>query len=240
MSSNVKIEKLQFDHLSFKFEGQDPIFEDVSFDFPMNQFVWVKAEHGQGRSSLLQILAGIQAPTKGHYTINGQNVDEMTFDEFLPYRLSIGYGFDMGGLIHNRTLFENLILPLEYHNTIPNSEAQDRVYSYIKDFGLLKYKDQRPSFIPGGSKKLACLLRAIIMHPQMLLLDDPTVGLSQETALHYFDLLQILKSKHGLEHIILSSYDDKFMGLIDATEIYIEGGLIHQTPEWSEKKVVGL
>lgn len=240
MSSAVKIEKIRFENLSFQFQGQDLIFDQVNFDFPNEQMVWVKAEHGQGRSTLLQILAALQMPTRGSYFINEQNVSEMSFEEFLPYRLAIGYGFDLGGLIHNRTLFENLVLPLEYHKVLEPKEAKERVDQYLKSFGLWKYRDIRPSFIPGGSKKLACLIRSLILHPQMLLLDDPTVGLSQETALQFFDLLQMLRKEKGLKHIFISSFDDKFMSLHDHTEIYIEGGLLHMMPEQVEKKVVSL
>ncbi|MBX2993178.1 MAG: ATP-binding cassette domain-containing protein [Bdellovibrionaceae bacterium] len=238
--TSPKIEKLRFENVSFKFDGQDPVFENVDFDFPMNQMVWVKAEHGSGRSTLLQILAALQMPTKGNYLINDANVGEMSFEEFLPYRLAIGYGFDMGGLIHNRTLFENLILPLNYHKVLSPQEAGERVTHYMREFNLTKYKDQRPSFMPGGAKKLACLLRAVILHPQMVLLDDPTVGLPQDTALKFFDLLETLRKEGSLKHAFVSSFDEKFMGLIENTEIFIEGGLLHALPEMDEKKVVSL
>ena len=238
--SKVSIDRLRFQNLSFIFEGQEPIFENVDFDFPMNQTVWVKAEHGSGRSTLLQILAALQYPAKGTYWINDLNVSEMSFEEFLPFRMLIGYGFDQGGLIHNRTLFDNLILPLTYHKILPASEATDRVNQYLSDFGLWKYKDQRPSFIPGGSKKMACLVRAILLEPQMLLLDDPTVGLSQDTALKYFDRLQKMRDQGTLRHVFVSSYDDKFMGLLEHTEIFIDGGLLHCMSAEMEKKVVAL
>ncbi|MFN7728934.1 MAG: ATP-binding cassette domain-containing protein [Bdellovibrio sp.] len=240
MGSKPNIEKLRFENLSFKPEGQDAIFENVDFDFPMNQLVWIKAEHGSGRSTLLQLLAALQMPTHGSYFINEKNVADMSFEEFLPYRLAIGYGFDMGGLIHNRTLFENLILPLHYHKVLTQEEASERVCRYLRDFGLWKYKDQRPSFISGGTKKLACLLRAIIMHPQVVLLDDPTVGVSQETSLKFFDLLENLKKEGQLKHAFISSFDEKFMGSVEHTEIFIEGGLLHAMPDMPEKKVVSL
>jgi ABC-type ATPase involved in cell division len=238
--TSVRIERLRFENLSFHFEGQAPLFENVDFEFPTNELVWVKAEHGSGRSTLLQILAALQVPTRGAYWINDQNVSEMSFEEFLPFRLAIGYGFDQGGLIHNRTLFDNLMLPLTYHRLMSTKEAARRVEGYLKDFGLWKYEAQRPSFIPGGSRKLACLLRALVLHPQMLLLDDPTVGLNQETALQYFDLLQKLRDEGSLSHIFISSFDEKFMNLVDHSEVFVEGGLIHSLPKTSEKKVVSL
>lgn len=234
------IERLRFEGLGFRFDGQDFLFENVDFEFPMDRIVWVKAEHGNGRSTLLQILAALQMPTKGSYWINDANVGEMSFEEFLPFRLAIGYGFDTGGLIHNRTLFENLMLPLNYHKTLSGHDAASRVTHYLKEFGLWKYRDQRPSFIPGASRKIACLLRSIILHPQLLLLDDPTVGLSQDTALKYFDVLQHLRDQKILRHVFMSSFDEKFMGLMDCTQIHIDGGILHRNPDQFEKKAVAL
>ena len=123
----MKINSLKFEGLEFGYPEQDLIFENVDFDFPLNQFVWVKAGYGSGRSTLLQLIAGLQQSTKGKYLINDQNVSEMSFEEFLPYRMNIGYGFDFGGLINNRTLLENLTLPLEYHKTCTRVQAEDRV-----------------------------------------------------------------------------------------------------------------
>jgi ABC-type multidrug transport system fused ATPase/permease subunit len=83
----MKIESLKFEGVSFAHEGQDPVIQNVEFDFPVNEILWVKAEEGAGKSSLLQILGGLQIPQSGQYLINGQNVCEMSFEEFLPYRL---------------------------------------------------------------------------------------------------------------------------------------------------------
>ena len=123
----MKIESLKFEGVSFSHEGQEIIVQNVEFDFPMNEILWVKAEEGAGKSSLLQVLAGLQIPQSGKYLINGENVVEMSFEEFLPYRLKIGYSFDYGGLINNRSLFDNLVLPLLYHKIGTPEEAKSRV-----------------------------------------------------------------------------------------------------------------
>jgi ABC-type lipoprotein export system ATPase subunit len=238
--SSLKIESLQFDALSFQVESGEIIFEAVDFKFPVQQMVWVRAESGSGRSTLLQILAGLQVPTKGKYLINDQAVSEMTFEEFMPYRLQIGYGFDFGGLINNRTLEENLTLPLVYHNLCSLPEAESRARDYLKELGAFKYKDMRPALVPGGVRKLTCLIRALIHEPQMLLLDDPNVGLSQDTILKYFDLVEKLKAKGKCQHVFVSSYDEKLMNLLPHTEIFVDSGMIYHMGEETEKKVVNL
>lgn len=235
----IKIESVKFDNVAFAFEGSSAkLFQQTSFDFPLDRIVWVKGETGSGRSTLLQLLAGLLIPDQGSYLLNGENVTEMSFEEFLPYRLNIGYGFDLGGVLHNKTLEENLTLPLLYHKMLSQNEAAQRAMIYMEDLGISKYQHARPSVVPGGVRKLVCLIRALIMHPQVLLLDDPSVGLGQDTALKFFDLIDELRKQGELRHVFLSSFDDKLMGVVDPDVIAIDNGLIYHHQPDGEKKVV--
>ena len=237
------IKNIRFEALTFGYDGLDPIFRNVDLDFPTQKFVWINATSGAGRSSLLHLLAGLQLPNQGNYFINDQNVTEMSFEEFLPYRLSIAYSFDFGGLINNRTLLENCTLPLLYHKRCSVKEAEERTRYYYDKMGYSKHLLQRPSMVPGGVRKITCLLRALVMEPQLLLLDDPSVGLGQETVLKYFDLLKELHRKGRMAHVFISSFDEKFVGLfkpagLSLTEIYIEKNRITNSVQEEEKKVV--
>lgn len=236
----MKIKSLKFENLQFGYEGQDPLFEQVDFDFPTGEIVWVKASSGDGRSSLLQLMAGLVTPQKGHYLINDQNVTEMSFEEFLPYRLAIGYGFDFGGLIHNRTLIENVTLPLVYHKICSPDEAQARAEKYFEKLGGTKVKDKRPSMVPGGMRKLTCLIRAIITEPQVLLLDDPSVGLGQDVSLRFFDCVQELRAQGQAQHVFISSYDEQLMSCLPHKEIFLDCGQIYIDVIDGDKKAVSL
>lgn len=222
------INSLRFENVSFGFEKQDLIFGGLSFDFPMNQTVWIHALSGEGRSSLLQLMAVLQQPEHGAYYINDQNVSEISFEEFLPYRLKIGYGFDFGGLLNNRTVLENLTLPLLYHKILPAAEAKERALRYLRHMGIEKHADRRPAVIPGGVRKIACMIRALILHPEVLLLDDPNVGMNEESVLKFFDLLKNIRSQeNALQHTFVSSFDTKLMNLLGATEVIIDEGQLY-------------
>lgn len=236
----MKIQSLKFEDLHFGYEGQDPLFEQVEFDFPLGEIVWVKASSGAGRSSLLQLMAGLLSPLRGKYLINDQNVSEMSFEEFLPYRLAIGYGFDFGGLIHNRTLLENVTLPLVYHKVCAEEEAKARAEKYFEKLGATRFKDKRPSNVPGGIRKLTCLIRAMITEPQVLLLDDPSVGLGQETSLKYFDCIQEMREAGKVQHVFISSFDEQLMSCLSHKEIFLDCGQIYIDLIDGEKKVVSL
>jgi phospholipid/cholesterol/gamma-HCH transport system ATP-binding protein len=236
----MNIQSIKFEGLVFGHEGQDPLFDKVDFDFPLNEMVWVKAHSGNGRSSLLQLMAGIQAPLQGKYLLNDLNVADMSFEEFLPYRMSIGYGFDFGGLINNRTLLENVTLPLTYHKILSVDEAVSRGEYFFEKLGASKFKDKRPAIVPGGMRKLTCLIRALVTEPQVLLLDDPSVGLGQETILKYFDLVEDLRKDKKCQHVFISSFDEKLMSCLDHQEIFIDCGQIYSEIPSDKKKVVNL
>lgn len=236
----MKIQSLKFEGVSFSHDGQDPIVQNVEFDFPMNEILWVKAEGGAGKSSLLQILAGLQIPQSGKYLINGENVCEMSFEEFLPYRLQIGYSFDYGGLINNRTLFDNLMLPLLYHKIVTPEEAKERVEGILKEFDIFKFAHERPAHVPGRIRKQVCLLRALIMKPQILLLDDPSVGLGQDFTSVLVDHIYRARKEGFFSHVFISSYDERFMNLFDYQIIHLNDGQLYYQAIDPLKRVVHL
>lgn len=232
------INRIEFCDVSFTFDQQDPILEHTSLVFPLGETISLRGDRGSGRSTLLQLLAGLQVPTFGHIKMNDVNVSDLSFEEFLPYRLKIGYTFDLGGLISNRTLVDNLLLPLDYHSICPPKEALERVNYYIDKFSLNKSKDMRPANVSGGVRKLTCLIRSLLLEPEILLLDDLTVGLSKPQVELFCGCLGELK-KEGKNHtVIFSSFDESFVQQIETTAIYFEGGQIylHET----DKKVVNL
>jgi ABC-type lipoprotein export system ATPase subunit len=236
----MKIQSLKLEAISFAHEGQDPILLNADFEFPLGEIVWVKADEGSGKSSLLQILAGLQTPQSGKYILNDQDVLDMSFEEFLPYRLEIGYSFDYGGLLNNKNIFDNLTLPLLYHKLCTSDEATARVHYLLDRFDIKKFGTERPAHIPGRVRKLACLLRALVTKPQILLLDDPSVGIGLEGSRLIADYIHELREQEFLQHIVISSYDESFLNLFEHKVVYLEGGQLFLQMASVEKKVVNL
>lgn len=236
----MKIDSLSFEEVTFQYEGQDPLLKNCTFDFPMNGIVWFKASEGAGKSSLLQLLAGLVSINSGKYWINELDAAQMSFEEFLPYRLSIGYSFDYGGLINNRSIFDNLTLPLLYHKMIPESEARERVTEILNHFDITKFAHERPAHVPGRVRKLACILRALVLRPEVLLMDDPSVGLGQETVYKFVDYIHQMRKDGYAKHIFLSSYDEKFMNLLDYQIVHLSDGQLYLQQIEGEKRMVAL
>ncbi len=222
----MSISSVAFVDLSFRHDQDNFLLNQVTFNFPMGEFVWVQAVGGTGRSTLLQLLAALVSPTEGNVYINGENVTQMTFEEFLPFRLQIGYGFDFGGLINNRTIFENLLLPLQYHKLLSYDQAVKQANQDIQEFQLEKYANLRPALVPGGVRKLVCLLRALALYPDLLILDDPTVGLSKEISYKYIEKVKSLKDQGFCRSVYFASYDEHFAKSVPHKVLLLKDGKI--------------
>lgn len=231
------IDSLSFQGISFKHEGQDATLVNADFDFNQGAY-WLKSSEGAGKSTVLQILAGLLLPSSGSYLMNGLDVTAMSFEEFLPYRLRVGFTFDYGGLISNQTIQDNLLLPLLYHRLVPEDDARARVDKMIQRFDMEKYRKERPAHVPGRVRKLAVILRGLITYPQVLLLDDPSVGLGEATAQNFAELITELQAKKVLRYVIASSYDDKFMSLLPHDILHLDQGLLYHQPAEQSKKAV--
>ncbi|MEY4616997.1 MAG: hypothetical protein RJB66_1957 [Pseudomonadota bacterium] len=232
------INSIEFKDVSFAFEGEESVLQNANCSFPMGEIISLRGERGAGRSTLLQLLAGLQVPNQGRIEIDGLNVSEMSFDEFLPYRLKIGYAFDLGGLLSNRTISENLLLPLNYHKLCSPQEAAERVNYYINRFSLQKAADVRPANVSGGVRKLACLVRALLIEPELILLDDMTVGLSKGVIETYCQSIDDLRKAGKTHTVIFSSYDELFSSQFETVSLFLEGGQIYQ--HTIEKRAVSL
>lgn len=223
MSAAPSIETLEFENVSFVFEGSTAVFENVSIVLPRSRAVWVTSiVSGRGRSTLLRLLAGLIQPTAGRYLINGMDAGSMSFEEFLIFRMRIGYGFDMGGLLNNRTLRENLLLPLIYHKLTDVTTAENRVEDLLVRFGLSENADRRPYAVPGSQRKLTCLLRAFVHQPEIVFLDDPITGLKEADVVQFMDFVKDSFEKRGLKQIFFSSENRSLAAKWDAQELTID------------------
>lgn len=222
------ITSIEFKKASFSTQSGVPVFSDISIELPMNEIIWLKGSSGSGKSVLIKMICGLLVPNSGELAINKKQIYDLSFEEFTPLRCNMGYSFDFGGLINNRNILANLLLPNEYHNYeygTPN-ELVLRVTKYLELFNLSKVAYERPSSIVGGLRKAACVARAFIHDPELLLLDDPTTGLRGETRNNLKNLIQQKKSGGKLKHVIVASEDNEFMEDLATVTIEINDGTI--------------
>lgn len=220
----IDIQALKFEALSFAYQEGSAVFRDLSVELPLNSNIFVTGSPGSGQSTFLKILAVLVQPQTGSYFINGQDATQMSFEEFLPIRMQIGYSFDYGGLFANRTLHDNLTLPLLYHNVCSADEADEQVREMAVYFDFERQANQRPAMVSGGLRKLICVLRAFILRPQMAVLDDPFTGIGMDASRKLVRLIQERKEMGELKHVFLTSRDDVWPHWIGCDSLFIDRG----------------
>lgn len=221
-----RIESMSFEGVTYAHENHDATLRNCDFTFAPGVYRFQSIE-GAGKSTLLQLIAGLVIPQSGRYLINGQDVSAMSFEEFLPYRLRIGYTFDYGGLINNRSIADNLLLPLQYHKMMPEKEARAHVKEMLEHFEIQRFAKERPAHVPGRVRKLAVLLRALVIHPQILLLDDPSVGLSESTQNLFTDYVKNQVKSGALPYVFMACYDELFLAQMPHEVLHIDNGLLY-------------
>lgn len=219
------IEHMEFIDMSFKPESGGKVFDHVTFEFTPGKVHQIVGSRGAGVSCLLQIMAGVLSPTRGAYVINGENVAEMTLSEFRRFQLSIGYGFDSGGLISNTTLLENLLLPMHFHGSHNPSAARSRAQEYMDRFQILKFKAMWPALASYGTRKACLLARAFLLNPQCLILDEPTQGLGQDGIRRLVATIQMHQENYGLRHVFLGTRDENLLSFFkDVIQVRVDQG----------------
>ncbi|MEK6554872.1 MAG: ATP-binding cassette domain-containing protein [Bdellovibrionota bacterium] len=209
------------------------IIKDTTLELPTNKVVWIRGISGSGKSTLLKMLCGLVMPQIGEYNINGTNMAQSSFEEFLPLRCKMGYSFDFGGLLNNRTIVQNLALPLMYHESLSPSQAEKELKNLIADFQLDSFREMRPSNVVGGVRKATCVARAFVLNPEMVLLDDPTTGLRNEVKVALKKNIQDRLASGLLKHVFIVTEDFNFIEGLYNHVISIEEKMLssYSTPE---------
>ncbi len=219
-----KIHSVEFRDVDFKYAAGGAILDNVSMQLPMNGVVHVTGPSGHGQSTFLKVLALLSEPTSGNILINGTIASELSFEEFLPWRLEIGYTFENGGLLANRTLEENLLLPHLYHNLSDPDAVKNEIHEIAKRFKFEKLLERRPALVSGGLRKLITILRPVLLRPSLLIMDDPFSGLDPDTSRILEKLIFELREKSEIETIFFTSRDETWPSRLRASSLWVEDG----------------
>lgn len=200
------IQSLRFQKMSFSYGPQEEsLFEDVSFEIPRGKVLWLNGTAGSGTSTLIRILTGLQPVSQGRYFVNETDVYDCSFQEFLPFRLKIGYGMDEGGLLNNRTLKQNIELPASYHKCFSEEEQNEWVDFLLSKFQLKDFSHERPAMVRGSLRKATCIARAFSLKPQVLLLDHPENGLQGDLVDQLSGLIHLGLEEKWLKFVVVAA-----------------------------------
>ena len=167
------------------------------------EYIAIMGPSGSGKSTLLNLLGLLDRPNSGTYLLEGRDVTTLTAEEQARVRRErIGFVFQSFHLVPRLTAAENLALPLMLAG-IPHGERSRRVAQALKDYGLASRADHRPDQLSGGQRQRVAIARATIMHPAMILADEPTGNLDRATGEDVMGLLEGLNAS-GVTLIVVT------------------------------------
>lgn len=170
-------------------ESQIPAVDNVTFTIKSGEFIALLGTSGSGKSSLLNLIAGLDTPTSGSVAVAGRDLARMSREELARYRRStVGMVFQAFNLVPAMTVLENVELPMRFAE-VPREQRMDRARGSLQRVGLGHRLDHRPSELSGGEQQRASLARALVNSPSLLLADEPTGNLDSRTGTEIMGLI---------------------------------------------------
>ena len=203
------------------YEGdvQRVVLQNAHAEFQPAEITAILGKSGSGKSTLLNLIGGIDAPDSGQIWLDGQELSALSErDRTFFRRARIGFVFQFYNLIPTLTVGENVSLPLEL-NRIPRREAQEKVQSLLDAVGLLERWETFPEKLSGGEQQRVALARALVHDPTLILADEPTGNLDEETGAHVLSLLARLTREQNRTLLMVThsqeaaSYADRVLRL---------------------------
>ena len=178
--------------------------DGVSIDVQAGQFVALLGSSGSGKSSVLNLIAGLDRPTAGSVVVQDRDLAKLSRQELAQYRLHVvGMVFQSFNLIASMTLVENVDLPLRFAE-VDRSKRAPLAREALERVGLGARMDHRPSELSGGEQQRAALARALINRPQLLLADEPTGNLDSHTGTEIMEMLRDFNRQMGMTVVMVT------------------------------------
>ncbi|MGD9631997.1 MAG: ABC transporter ATP-binding protein [Pirellulales bacterium] len=200
--------------------------DDVSLDVEEGEFVSLMGASGTGKSTLLNLVASIDRPDSGTITVRGTEITKLSRTKLAPWRAAnVGYIFQTHNLIPVLTAYENVELPLLLL-PMSRSERQERVEVALAAVDLLDRADHFPRQLSGGQEQRVGVARAIVTHPTIVVADEPTGNLDDDTSAQILRLLRRLNDELGVTLLMVTH--DVDAAAIAGRQLRLEHGKLHE------------
>ena len=189
----------------FHLEGKSiEVLKDLNFSLKAGERVAVVGSSGAGKSTLLHLLGALDRPSKGEIFFNGQAFSSRTDNELADFRCKeIGFIFQFHHLLKELTALENVMMPALIQRE-RHSVAEKKARTWLEEVGLSHRLDHRPSELSGGEQQRVSLARALVNQPKLILADEPTGNLDQQTSAEIHELLNRVNEQLGAALLIVT------------------------------------
>ena len=200
---------VSFSAVAKRYPGGYQALKEVSFTLEPGELVFITGRSGAGKSTLLKLIPAIERPSSGSVIVNGQNIGALKRSAIPYLRRNIGLVFQDQKLLYDRSVYDNVMLPLSFSG-YPPREAARRARAALDKVGLLARERSNPVQLSGGEQQRLAIARAVVNRPSLLIADEPTANLDAESAARIVDIFADFH-KVGVT-VLIATHD---LGLIE-------------------------
>lgn len=212
------------------------ILKGISFDVKPGEFVSIVGPSGNGKSTLLNMITGIDRPTSGEIIVTGKAVHKMSEDQLAGWRGDhVGIIFQFFQMLPALSLLQNVILPMDLANKIPARQRRARAIELLERVGLGDQADKLPNQVSGGQQQRAAIARALANDPPLLIADEPTGNLDSRTSHDVFDLFTSVVE--GGKTLLMVTHDKELASRVPRVVEILDGRITRDEfvgrPSWT-------
>ncbi len=212
---------IKFDNVSKRYADGQEALSDISFEVSRGEFAFITGHSGAGKSTLLKLILAMETPSSGQLIANGVNLNRVSTTQIARHRRQIGTVFQDHQLLHDRSVYDNVALPLEICGYQP-SDAARRVRAALDKVGLLKKEKSFPVALSGGEQQRVGIARAVVNRPSIILADEPTGNLDPGLSAEVMKVFQQFQSVGVC--LLVASHDAALIERLNCRTIVLEGG----------------
>ncbi len=176
--------------------GQQTVLHNINLEVLPGEFLAIVGPSGNGKSTLLNLLTGIDHPSRGQVVVNGTALQDLGNERLTRWRgANVGIVFQFFQLLPTLNLLQNVVLPMDFLGQLPKRQRRERAMQLLERVGLADACDRLPSQVSGGQQQRAAIARALANDPPLIVADEPTGNLDAATAEDVFDLFAHLRDQ---------------------------------------------
>ena len=214
---------ISFSGVAKRYPGGQEALKGVSFSIEQGEFAFVAGHSGAGKSTLLKLIPAIERPSSGAVLVNGQNVGALK-RAALPYlRRNLGLVFQDQKLLYDRSVYDNVMLPLAF-GELGSREAARRARAALEKVGLAARERANPIQLSGGEQQRLAIARAVVNRPAVLIADEPTANLDAASAAAILEIFAAF-NQVGVT-VLVATHDEALIGRFAKRVLRLAGGTL--------------